>query len=132
VLILYQVTVDCDDPERLADFWSAAIGYSKHDYSKNYEEHPDWRGKFALIKRPENGGPGPATVHFQRATERKTGKNRLHLDLFTDNVPDAVARLTDLGASVVEEKRDFDDEWTVMADPEGNEFCVGWLPGTRH
>ena len=130
MLIVYQVTVDCADPERLADFWSAAVGYPKHDYSSQYAEHPEWKGKFALVKRPEGGGPGPATIHFQLAEEHKAGKNRLHLDLFADNVPNEVDRLRELGATFVEGKRDFDQEWTVMADPEGNEFCVGWLPGT--
>src|SRR5438552_255294 len=69
---------------------------------------------------------------YTRVTEHKTGKNRLHLDLFSDNVPDEVARLRELGANLVEEKQDFEDEWTVMADPKetssASDGCPGRIP----
>jgi catechol 2,3-dioxygenase-like lactoylglutathione lyase family enzyme len=131
MLALVQLTVDCADPERLADFWSAAIGYAKVDYSGHYAEHPEWIGRFAAVRRPEEGGPGPAMLHFQAVPEPKEAKNRLHFDLISEDVSGEVLRLERLGATVMTQTNDFDDEWVVMADPEGNEFCVGWIPGTR-
>ena len=64
-------------------------------------------------------GPGP-TLFFQRSDEPKTMRNRVHLDVATDGRADEVARLKALGARV----RDAHDTFTVMLDPEGNEFCV--------
>ena len=64
-------------------------------------------------------GPGPTTF-VQQVPEPKVTKNRVHVDLETGDRPAEVQRLTKLGASVL----DSYDGWTVMLDPEGNEFCV--------
>ena len=56
--------------------------------------------------------------------EGKTVKNRLHLDLQADEMKAEVARLVGLGASIVEERKRHDHAWTVLRDPEGNEFCI--------
>ena len=64
-------------------------------------------------------GPGP-TIFLQQVAEPKTTRNRVHLDIVGEERPHEVARLRELGASV----RDEHDGYTVMQDPEGNEFCV--------
>jgi hypothetical protein len=104
------VTFDCADAVRVATFWAAALGSDVDEDStpdKAFVEPAGW------------GGP---TLWFQRVPEAKSAKNRLHFDLRAPGgrVADEVARLSDLGATVV---RDGDD-LVVMQDPEGNEFCV--------
>jgi hypothetical protein len=103
------VTFDCADALRLARFWAEALGSDVDEDAtpeKAYVEAPGW------------GGPN---MWFQAVPEPKTAKNRMHFDLRAPgHVQDEVRRLTGLGASVKNETADF----TVMADPEGNEFCV--------
>jgi hypothetical protein len=79
------------------------------------------------VSDPAGGG---ASLYFMKVPEPKAGKNRLHLDLLTEGSMEAeVARLARAGAEVVEVRQDpasmdNPDTWTVMRDPEGNEFCV--------
>ena len=114
---LLAVVVDCQDPFRQAEFWAQALAYQVT------ERNPD---EF-LVSDPAALG---ARLYFMKVPEEKAGKNRLHLDLVTAGPMEAeVARLADAGAEVVEVRQDpgsFDnpDRWTVMRDPEGNEFCV--------
>ena len=80
-----------------------------------------------LVSDPAGAG---ATLYFMKVPEPKVGKNRLHLDMVTSGSMEAeVARLVEAGAELVEVRQDpasFDnpDTWTVLRDPEGNEFCV--------
>jgi predicted enzyme related to lactoylglutathione lyase len=114
---LFAVVVDCHDPLRQAEFWAQALAH------KVTRRNPD---EFQ-VSDPAGGG---ASLYFMKVPEPKAGKNRLHLDLLTAGSMDAeVARLARAGAEVVEVRRDPDsmdnpDTWTVMRDPEGNEFCV--------
>ncbi|MEW2359658.1 VOC family protein [Spirillospora sp. NPDC029432] len=104
--------LDCADPERLADFWTAALGYDREPFDPPYVSMTDPKGE------------GPQWL-LQRVPEPKTTKNRMHPDLRVTDMDGELARLTGLGASVV--RGPFvDDGWptTVMADPQGNEFCV--------
>lgn len=103
------VTVDCRDAERVGRFWSEALGL---------ELHGPEGGEWWL----EPGGDSP-DILFLDVPEAKTVKNRVHLDLRPDDQQAEVARLTALGAHEVDiGQRDV--SWVVMADPEGNEFCV--------
>ncbi len=61
---------------------------------------------------------------FLKVPEGKTVKNRVHLDLHADDPEAEVTRLLGLGASHVHEKKEWGSQWTTLADPEGNEFCV--------
>ena len=103
------VTFDTSDALRAATFWAAALGSDVDEDStvdKAFVEAPGW------------GGPN---IWFQRVPEPKTAKNRVHLDLRAPgSVADEVARLTALGATVLRDGTDL----VVMADPDGNEFCV--------
>ncbi len=110
------LVVDCSDPERLAEFWSAALGYEKVRHF----------GQYTVLSR---GGPGFPALILQQVPEPKTGKNRLHLDIIETDVEPEAARLEALGARRLEgplreELGDIVVNWIVLADPEGNEFCV--------
>lgn len=141
-MIQFQVTVDCADPHRLADFWAPALGY---DFEHNDEfvrqlldegkitsdetVERDGHVFFTIaraINPPADAGPGASRVLFWVVPEGKTVKNRWHLDLNVgrDHVDEEVARLTELGAAVLYHQDSREGVHTTMADPEGNEFCV--------
>jgi hypothetical protein len=119
------LTFDCADPRRMADFWSAALGYELGEVDDDD----------ATLVDPSGRG---WSLLFQVVPEGKRVKNRLHLDLRPpDSMAKEVERVKALGATefrYVEEGGSF---WTVMLDPEGNEFCVlrgpedGWSPEGR-
>jgi catechol 2,3-dioxygenase-like lactoylglutathione lyase family enzyme len=112
------ITFDCADPYALVRFWSQVTGFEEDPANPNAPEHPE-----GLLVAP---GGGPQML-FVRVDEPKAVKNRVHLDLVpTDRTRDEeVARLLGLGATVVDDQRRPDGTgWVVMADPEGNEFCV--------
>ena len=123
------ITFDCARPARLARFWAAALGYSVRAYDADEIERLRARGIHDVEDDPSvaidpPAGRGP-TLFFTKVPEPKTVKNRVHLDLRPAEDMDAeVARLTELGAAVVRVRQEDDRRWTVMADPEGNEFCV--------
>jgi hypothetical protein len=103
------VTWDCADALRVARFWAAALGTDVDEEST---------ADRAFVEAAGWGGPN---MWFARVPEAKTAKNRVHFDLRAPGpVADEVARLTALGATVLAPGPDL----TVMADPEGNEFCV--------
>jgi len=103
------VVVDCHDAARVAEFWSQALGLALHG-----PEGEDWW--------IEPGDPSP-DILFQVVPEAKTVKNRLHLDLRPDDQAAEVERLESLGARRIDIGQG-EVSWVVMADPEGNEFCV--------
>lgn len=103
------VTFDCTDALRLARFWAEALG-------SNVDE--DSTSEKAYVQAAGWGGPN---MWFNVVPEPKAAKNRMHFDLRAPGpVPDEVRRLTDLGARVIKDGTGL----VVMADPEGNEFCV--------
>jgi predicted enzyme related to lactoylglutathione lyase len=110
------VCVDASDPAALATFWQEALGW------RRTHEDPD-----EVVLEPPAGSPedgvSPALL-FLRVPEAKTVKNRLHLDLRPDDRDAEVARLESLGARRVDVGQGDDVTWVVLADPEGNEFCV--------
>ena len=106
------LTVDCHDPKLLADFWCAALGY-------RLDEIDD---EGAVLKPSEGRG---WTVLLLIVPDEKSVKNRLHLDLRpSSSMASEVARLEAIGAHVITRVDEGGSFWTVMADPEGNEFCV--------
>lgn len=114
MLRLSHITFTCAEPERLAVFWSALLGYDP-------ERRPDGWAAVA----PEGGAPD---LRFRRGLKSATIELPVHLDV---NVPDRereVARLVDRGALIVrtttERTGELEETWTVMRDPEGNGFCV--------
>jgi Glyoxalase-like domain len=108
--IVFRVT----DLGRQAQFWSAALDYVPRDHE------PD--DDFVLL-RPRSGS-GPNVSLDQRHSEASIPP-RIHLDLYTEDQAGEVARLRSLGATEVHwDKRPPDADYVIMADPEGNRFCV--------
>ena len=110
------VVIDADDCERVARFWSEALGWRI-----THESTEEWS-----IEPPE-GSPEvdvAPDILVVKVPDRKTSKNRLHFDLRPDDQQAHVERLTALGARRVDIGQGEDVTWVVMADPEGNEFCV--------
>ena len=106
------LVLDCADPERLASFWSEAIGYTTIGGAGSYVLLVD-----EAKERPK--------LLLQRVDEPKPGKNRMHVDIESDDVDGEVTRLESLGARRLEDPlEEHGSRWVVMADPEGNEFCV--------
>src|SRR5918992_1951311 len=105
------LAVDCSDAPSLAGFWAAALDYKVLD-----DDDPD-----EVLAVPRSGA-GTRLI-FLKVPEGKSVKNRLHLDLRPDDRDAEVERLIGLGARKVDIGQG-DVTWVVMADPEGNEFCV--------
>lgn len=109
------VAFDCDDVLKVAAFWSAALG---RPLDKGSSE------QWASIGGTDGGRQEPA-LYFNKVPEHKRAKNRIHLDLVNPD-PSAIDELVRLGATVVSTHRLPQDihQWTVLQDPEGNEFCI--------
>ena len=105
------ITVDCDDPHRLGGFWSALLGVAVVEVGEEYVE----------LAKLADGAPN---LLFIKVPEAKASKNRLHLDLVVPDVKAAVDAAIDVGASRAEGELGGPFPWTVMLDPEGNEFCL--------
>ncbi len=114
------LTLDSNSPKTLASFWIAALGYQKTQVDDQY---------VVLAGAPD----GIPDLLLQGVPEPRTGKNRMHLDIMVPDFEAEAVRLEGLGARRLEAspRSEFGVSWIVMADPEGNEFCVGdhsWLP----
>jgi Glyoxalase-like domain len=110
------VNVDANDCGLLARFWSQALGWRI-----TFERDDEW-----VIEPPE-GSPAvdvAPDIVFGKVPERKATKNRLHFDLRPKDQAAEVRRLLDLGATPADVGQGDDVSWVVLADPEGNEFCV--------
>ena len=112
------VTLDSSDADSLARFWCEALGYQEIARADQY---------IAL-------GPGPGLMDIkfvlQGVSETKPGKNRMHLDMWVADIDAEAARLLAIGAKQLNDKPldEHGFRWHQLADPEGNEFCVGRLP----
>ena len=109
----FGLVLDCTDPEPLAQFWSEALGYTNVGSAGSY-----------VALYPAHG-IGPKLL-LQRVAEPKTSKNRMHLDIEVPDIEREANRLLELGARRVSESTcsEHGSTWILMADPEGNEFCV--------
>ncbi len=107
------LVLDCEDPERLARFWAPALGYVDLGRAEPY----------VLLLDPDGVGP---KLLLQAVPEPKVGKNRMHLDIDAADIEAEASRLETLGARRVagEQHQEHGSSWILMADPEGNEFCV--------
>jgi catechol 2,3-dioxygenase-like lactoylglutathione lyase family enzyme len=140
----FQVTFDCADPDRVARFWAAALGYRLQDPPDGFDSwdaflaaqglpESQWNSASAVVD-PDGHGP---RLYFQRVPEGKVVKNRVHLDLNVsggrdrplderlDRIRSEQARLIAEGAREIRPLGEENGEWwTVMQDVEGNEFCL--------
>jgi len=114
---LAAITVDCDDAHAVARFWSAAL-------DRPLAVDPAPSEDIALIGDLDDAAPGTPNWLFCKVPEPKTAKNRMHVDMIAIDRQAEVARLVALGATRVADKDEGGHAWTVLQDPEGNEFCV--------
>lgn len=103
------LTIDCKDPDGLARFWEQALP-SKRTFDDADEVAIETANGYKIL--------------FLKTPDEKTVKNRFHLDLVPDDRDAEVARLEALGATRVDIGQTGDETWVVLADPEGNEFCI--------
>ena len=138
-----QIVLDCEDPARLARFWTQALGYIEQPPPAGFDSwesflqandvpESEWNSASAVVD-PDGAGP---RIFFQRVPEQKAGKNRVHLDLNVGgdhSTPIDVRksrleaerrRLVEAGAEVVGPVEQRGEYWIVLSDPEGNEFCI--------
>lgn len=110
------ICIDCHDPGRLGTFWAEALGWRRtHDSTDE------------VLLEPPAGSPEDKVAPdllLLRVPEGKSGKNRLHIDFRPDDQEAEVDRLLSLGATRADVGQTGDEDFTVLADPEGNEFCV--------
>jgi hypothetical protein len=137
----FQVTIDCSRPHELADWWAEALGWAVEPSDEAFirrmieaghaseEDTTTHRGVLvwkegAAITSPD---PGRPRVLFQQVPEAKTVKNRMHLDVRpgAENAAAVVDRLIAMGATELWRGSQGPHTWVTLADPEGNEFCVG-------
>jgi catechol 2,3-dioxygenase-like lactoylglutathione lyase family enzyme len=139
-----QITFDCADPARLAEFWAEALGYQLQNPPEGFESWeqaleamgvpPESRNDASAVVDPEGSGP---RLFFQRVPERKQAKNRVHLDVRAAPGLEGDARMAALEAEAgrlvsrgairlrrYEPAPPLGAGQIVMADPEGNEFCL--------
>ncbi len=112
-LALHMINLDCADVAAQADFWSKALGIAVDENDGN-----------AFMRTIGFTNPALPRMMFLAVPEGKTVKNRMHLDLHADDRPAEVARVVALGATELREHDEFGFRWTVLQDPEGNEFCI--------
>jgi catechol 2,3-dioxygenase-like lactoylglutathione lyase family enzyme len=114
------IAINVIDAELVADFWCAVLGWRRAEGGEDDDEVISIRGD-------DDSWPG---MDLLRVPDRKRGFNRLHLDLRADgsSFDDELERLLSLGATHADVGQPADVTWVVLADPEGNEFCL--LRGT--
>jgi predicted enzyme related to lactoylglutathione lyase len=106
------LVLDSRDPQRLAPFWAAALGYQVVVDVDNY----------VLLMPVDQGGP---KLLLQKVPEDKVVKNRMHMDIETPDIETAADELVEMGATRVGPVvKEHGTSWVVMNDPDGNEFCV--------
>jgi len=113
------VVLDCADLDRAAAFWCGVLGY---------RAEPSSPGRYQQLLPADGNG---VELLLQQVSERKAGKNRMHLDLRVPDLEAEVARVVALGARCVTDRpvEEYGWVWHVLADPDGNEFCVLRPPG---
>ena len=121
---LHDVVFDSRHPASIARFWAAVLdGYQVAPYDEAELARLRGEGIFDPEDDPNvlvEGPGGRPRIFFQLVAEPKIVKNRVHLDLRCDRIEEELARLTELGASIVAEY----DDHVLLRDPEGNEFCL--------
>jgi hypothetical protein len=139
----FQVTFDANDPQLLAEFWCRALGYMIQPPPPGFDSWDEWARVEGIPEENWNdaraivdpGDDGPR-IFFQKVPERKTAKNRVHLDVDAGGgsggdredriraVETHAEQLIAAGASFYKRFDQPNEYWIVLKDPEGNEFCV--------
>jgi predicted enzyme related to lactoylglutathione lyase len=113
MLHIGSIVIRVDDLELQTEFWEAALGYVRREQTSD---------DFMLLRPKDGIGP---SVSLDQVRSTVQIPPRIHLDLYTEHQADEVERLKSLGATEVHwDKRPADADYVIMADPEGNRFCV--------
>jgi len=107
---LYSIVIDVNDLEKCAKFWSQVLGADILFQNERY------------LRLGQKGGR--PMLLLQKVPERHKEKNRVHIDLDVPDLEAAVIRVQDLGGRKLRQLSEYGIEWVVMADPDGNEFCL--------
>lgn len=136
-----QITFDAVDAPRLAEFWALALDYTLQPPPPGFESWDDFADEMNIPKADRSAigsavdptGQGPRLL-FLNVPESKTAKNRVHLDVHpaadlepSEREPIRLAKVAELinaGATHVTDHTEHERTWSVLLDPEGNEFCV--------
>jgi len=123
---LTEISLDCHDPDRLADFWCAVLGWEVLHREPGLVEIGPARVEDQALLDAVRSGPVCPTIFLAQVEEDKVVKNRSHFDVSPIDVSQEgeVERILALGATHADVGQSGDESWTVLADPEGNEFCV--------
>jgi predicted enzyme related to lactoylglutathione lyase len=115
------VVIDCSDLDRSAEFWAGVLGYARDGVAT---------GRYQALLPADGKG---AEILLQQVPEGKAGKNRVHLDLRTRDLEPETERLVSLGARILTERPVTEHGWSwyILADPDGNEFCVLQPPASH-
>ena len=113
------ITIDCHNPKALSEFWAQALNWK-------FDENPTENEAYIEKNLELNNSDGYPDLLFIKVPDQKSSKNRVHLDLRPTNQLEEVERLEKIGATRIEIGQSSYSEttWIVMADPEGNEFCI--------
>jgi Glyoxalase-like domain len=106
------IVIDCNDFDRMSVFWRDALRYVPREPAED-----DW----VVLRDPDGRS---VNVSLQQVPEEASGKNRLHLDLYTNDQEREVERLLEIGATRYPRTPEPDEDFIVLEDPEGNLFCV--------
>jgi hypothetical protein len=123
---LTEISLDCHDPDLLAEFWAAVLDWVViHHEPGLVEIGPPGRDDADLLDAVRSGPVSP-TLFLAQVPEDKVAKNRVHFDVspVDRSQEDEVQRILALGATRADIGQTGEESWTVLADPEGNEFCV--------
>jgi predicted enzyme related to lactoylglutathione lyase len=116
------INVDSQDPERITPFWCDLLGVKVQSTRED--------GRYVVLE-PAPSLPGSMMLVFQRVPEPKMGKNRVHMDVLVDDLEEGTERVQALGGLWSEPETTLEVDgfhWRVMADPDGNEFCIMTAP----
>jgi predicted enzyme related to lactoylglutathione lyase len=116
VLRIGAVVINTTDVERLSGFWTEVLGVEEARRAPGF-----------IWLKPQN--PGALRIGLQQVPDPTPGRRRLHLDSVVDDIEVATARILELGGSHVEDHEIPGFTWRVMADPDGNEFCIAAARG---
>lgn len=106
------IVIDCVEFDEMLAFWQEALHYVPREPAK---------GGWVVLRDPEGKSPG---ISLNQIPKKRPGRNRLHLDLYTDNRESEVNRLLKIGAKRHPQTYDPEDDFRVLEDPDGNLFCV--------
>jgi Glyoxalase-like domain len=133
-----QITFDAADPPALAEFWALVLDYQLQPPPPGFDSWEAFAeangipaeqfGDYGAVVDPDGNGP---RLLFLKVPEGKVAKNRVHLDVAVADREGHVVRLVEAGATRLSDHEELGSVWTVLRDPEDNEFCVAQRPPTN-